>query len=101
MERTKDIIFKELAETTHDALKRIISDLNYAGILHFESSQALHKIKAIIRPLAKLNIEFKITDTGYKVKAQSEAFSAVAVPIRNDFKAFDTSDNMFIENTVA
>ena len=58
-------------------------------------------VASVIRPLAKLNIEFKITDTGYKVKAQSEAFSAVAVPIRNDFKAFDTSDNMFIENTVA
>jgi hypothetical protein len=55
----------------------------------------------MIRPLAKLSNEFKITDAADKIKPQAEAFSAVAIPIGDDFKAFDKPDNVFIENAIA
>ena len=51
------------------------------------------------RLLAKLAIE--ITDTAYEIEPQSEAFSAIAISIGNNFKAFDEANHMLVENTAA
>ena len=49
---------------------------------HLRANAANDKRESVIRPLAKLSLQFQITDTCNKIESQSESFSAVSVSLR-------------------
>jgi hypothetical protein len=53
-----------------------------------------------IRPLSKL-LQIEIMNSANQVKAQSKAPPAVSILATDDLKAFDPTDHMLIEHTLA
>jgi len=49
-----------------------------------------------IRPLAKLKIQVKITDTSNEIKSQRKAFSTIPITFRKDFESLDETNGMFV-----
>ena len=53
------------------------------------------------RPLAKSNIEFKITNTSDEIESQPKAFSPAAITFGQNLEAFEKTDGVFIGNATA
>lgn len=57
--------------------------------------------KFFIRPLAKLKLQFKITNTGNEVESQAKSFSSISIAFGKDSKTLDEADGMLVTHALS
>ena len=70
-------------------------NLCYTQWFNWQTREALRN-----RPLAKLKLQFKITNTGDEVESQTESFSPVSIAFGKDSKTLDETDGMLITHAL-